>query len=572
MFTYYDAEVFKHDWLIVFISDDGNVTEIHNDRYALERTLSDIKYLVGFNNYSYDDKIIASILRGIDPYETSQKIINNKRFNLNLQNPITLDVMQELKGVSLKETQANLGQSIIETPVDFNLNRPLASQEVKKVFHYCKNDVLSTMKLFEEREDYFTVKFEIVKEFNLPISSIKKTRSQLASEVLKAKPGTDKDRLIISYDERIPMHELPVSVVDFYKNIQKDYQEGTDWETLEKEKLVYKLAGLKHTYGFGGLHAAKEKYQGEGLYMQIDLSNYYASLILNNGWLSKSDIFKQIYHTRDQLKLAKDKKERVYKDILTNVYGSMKNKYNDLYNPQTANHIVINGQLIMTHLICLLEHHCELIQTNTDGIIIKYEDGFEKNIVKILQLFEEVYDLSFDVDLITKIAQRDVNNYVIMYQDKTIKAKGRFANYNGGSFERNSLTVIDKALVDYYMHGIKINKTVIDLWKNKKYEFFQLVTKAGKYDGMVQEVFEDTLLEGSYRTEFIELQNVNRVFAAKGKYKGAIYKTKNGRETKYTKVPYTSDRCMVWNDDISTLDKRNLDLNWYIKQIEGWLF
>ena len=70
-------------------------------------------------------------------------------------------------------------------------------------------------------------------------------------------------------------------------------------------------------------------------------------------------------------------KESMYKIILNSSYGAMKSKWNKLYNPEMANNIVVNGQLIMTHLICLLDGHCELIQTNTDGIIIKYEKGFE---------------------------------------------------------------------------------------------------------------------------------------------------------------------------------------------------
>lgn len=572
MFTFYDCEIFKHDWLFVFISDDGEVIEIHNDRDALERHLSTLHYLVGYNNYAYDDKITASILKDIDPYETSQKIISGKKFNLRLQNPITLDVMQELKGVSLKEAQANLGQSIIETPIDFNLNRKLTKEEIEKVFFYCKNDVQVTKQLFEERESYFTTKFEMVKEFKLPVTSLKKTQATLAAEILKAVPGTEKNRLQINYDERLIQHELPQPIINFYQEIESEYKQGVDYTVLEKKKFTYNLAGLEHVYGFGGLHAAKEKYKGEGNYMQIDISSFYPSLIINNQFLKNMDEFKKIYHTKQQLKLSKDNKETVYKRILNSVYGAMKSRYNKLHFPQMANSIVVNGQLIMTHLICLLEAHCELIQTNTDGIIIKYKKGFEKNLMKLLELFEKHYDLSFDVDLITKIAQRDVNNYVIQYKDGSIKAVGRFGNYEGGSFERNSLTIIDKALVDYYINGIKPNQTVIHCWKYRKFEYFQLVSKAGKYDGMAQEKKEDTLFKGNYSTHFINLPKTNRIFATKNKYAGSVFKTRNGAEIKYTKVPYTSENCLVWNDELKKLDKRHLDLNWYIKEIEGWMF
>src|SRR5699024_7737186 len=109
---------------------------------------------------------------------------------LRLNKPLTLDVMQELRGISLKEAQANLGYDIFETPIDFNIERKLMKKEVKQVFRYCENDVLTTKKLFEKREDYFTSKFEVVQEFKLPVTSLKKTRANLASEVLKARKGT----------------------------------------------------------------------------------------------------------------------------------------------------------------------------------------------------------------------------------------------------------------------------------------------------------------------------------------------------------------------------------------------
>ena len=77
MFTFYDLEVFKHDWLGVF-ERDGDIIRIHNDRGALERLLSQTQILVGYNNYGYDDKVLASILRKLNPYDVSQKIISGK--------------------------------------------------------------------------------------------------------------------------------------------------------------------------------------------------------------------------------------------------------------------------------------------------------------------------------------------------------------------------------------------------------------------------------------------------------------------------------------------------------------
>lgn len=540
----------------------------YNDVDALSERLSSIQILVGYNNYTYDDIILAGLLKGMDVYQLSQQIISGKRPRLTIPY-LTLDVMQEAKlGLSLKEAQANLGLNIHETPIDFNIERPLTDKEIEQVFQYCENDVNSTELLFEKREVYFTSKFEIVQTFKLPVATVKKSKTGLSAAVLKAKKTVPpKDRLHISYDKRLKLNELPEAVMEFYKDIEKRYRAGEDHDQLEKESLEISIAGVKHSYGFGGIHGAVENFVHEGPMMQIDVSSYYATLALNNNFISRAaespELFKDIYHQRMQLKASKDPKEKTYKNVLTNTYGGMKYEYNPLFDPMHGNNIAINGQLILTHLIILLKSFAKLVQSNTDGIIIAYEEEQKQNIIELLQLFEKQYDLSFDVDLITKIAQRDVNNYCIKYENGKIKAKGRMANFNGGTWERNSLHIIDKALVDYYMYGIPVQTTIINCWKRNEMGWFQLVAKAGKFDGMTHEV------NGS----MLKLQKVNRIFATNKKELGGVYKTKvvDG-VLRYNKVQMTSENCLVWNDSLEKFDKRLLDLNYYIKLVQSNLF
>ena len=183
---FYDFEVFKNDWLVVF-KENNNFVVIVNDKTLLKNYIknNEKSILIGFNNYNYDDLILAGLLIDKDPYELSKKIIGGGRPRLKL-NLITLDVMQELPlGVGLKSSQANLGYSIVETPIDFNLDRKLTKLELEDVIKYCKNDVNSTIELFNLRSDYFTSKFEIVNEFGLDVENVKKTRAVLSSKVLK---------------------------------------------------------------------------------------------------------------------------------------------------------------------------------------------------------------------------------------------------------------------------------------------------------------------------------------------------------------------------------------------------
>lgn len=549
MFTFYKVLADPSGWQATFLKNN-EVTNIKNDKQLLKDYLSKVKFLVGYDNYNIDDRLLASLLNDVDPYDTLTKIKDGKRVGYRMHNPITIDLKQELWSIELDEIKLNLGLS-----ADY--------------------DDLQTMQtIFKEREDYLTSKFEVVKEFKLRPDSVKKTRVNLAADVLKSVKTTDKNRLNIIYDKRLSKFELPKPLLDFYADIQNRFNNGVAYEELEKEQFTFKVAGLDHVYGFGGLHGAKEDYVGSGHYMQIDVKSYYPTLILNNNFLNERslDIYKKIYNTRLKLQKQKNSKQEAYKLITNIVYGGLKSKWSNLYNPQMSNSIVVNGQLILTHLVLLLNNFCELIQSNTDGIIIKYEPVMRESIVKIIKLFEERYNLQFDIDYITKIAQKDVNNYVIKYKDGTIHGIGRFANFKSGNYTRNSYAIIDKALVKYYMDDVIINKTIMDEYKKGNLQAFQYVVKSGKFDGMAHEQLDNTLFKKYKQSRFKPINNVNRVFATRNKNLGSIYRVRESAETQYIKVPYTSEHCLAWNESLDKLNRRLLDLNWYIKETERWLF
>ncbi len=571
MFKVYDFEVFPNDWMCVILNLANNrIIRIHNDKERLQSALSSKDILVGFNNYHYDDIILWAILTDQDPYEISQQIIGGsfkRKVNCGF---LTLDVKQELinKSLSLKEVMANLGMNIIETPVDFN-QEELTSEEVQTILDYCENDVKATGEAFQKREDYFASKFEIIESFKLHPSDVKKTRANLASTVLKAFKMKDhkRDRLKLSYDKRLKIDELPKLVVDFYNNIHMSYLEGGAVTDLEKRQFEYKIAGLTHTYGFGGLHAAKENYLGEGYFLHIDAKSYFPTLKINNGFISRAakmpERYEKIYQDRLSYQAAGESKEEIYKILLNAAVGACKSEFNALFDPQQFNNIVVNGQLILTHLIVLLEPFIELIQSNTDGLIVKYEDkSFRPFIDEIIERFSKHYEIHFKVNEINKIAQRDANNYCVRYSDGEIVAKGIMKNFEGGTWERNSLSIIDTALVNYYMHDIPIQKTVINMFK-KDLSAFQLVAKQGKFEGMTCEAFEDG------KMQMIELQKVNRIFATTDPKRGGVYKV---RDEKYQKVSNSPEQAIVWNGPLDQFEKRKIDLNWYVKMIQKQLF
>ena len=273
MTVFYDFEVFKKDWLVVFISENNEEIVVWNDPAVLKKALEGFDCLVGFNNYFYDDIILSGIMSGYNNYEV-WKLSNAIVSGGNVPNELkvmakklpTLDTKQELDPrLSLKVIEANLGMNIVETPVNFDIDRPLEDSEVDTVIEYCRHDVETTKKVFMLRKDYFESKFDICSEFKLDKLDVKKTRANLASKVLKCSKDRlpagvleNKDRLNITIVDELRTENIPNQILNFYKNIRQRFEDGENFEILEKEKLVYSLCGVEHTFGFGGLHSAKK--------------------------------------------------------------------------------------------------------------------------------------------------------------------------------------------------------------------------------------------------------------------------------------------------------------------------
>ena len=126
---FYDFEVFKYDWLTVYI--DPIKEEKHviiNDPEKLKALYeaNNTAIWVGFNNKHYDQYIFKGILLGLNPKEINDYIIVlgnegwqfSKAFN---QIPmINYDVMPN-PPIGLKTLEAFLGSNIKETEVPFDL-------------------------------------------------------------------------------------------------------------------------------------------------------------------------------------------------------------------------------------------------------------------------------------------------------------------------------------------------------------------------------------------------------------------------------------------------------------------
>ena len=563
-FIVYDFEVFAYNWLVVF-KELGKEHKIFVDdwegvkKYFSENTNS---VFVGYNNRHYDDYILKGILSDLNPKAINDWIIVDeksgyqfpgiKRIALN-----SLDLMIDnvgAVGISLKEIESNLGMSIEESDIPFDIDRPLTKEEIEKTIKYCKHDVDATEKLMGVRSDYIKSKLLLLNIFKLPLYTIGLSNAQLTAEIMS--PRVKKYNDGNTYDRPSNVQVKDQEILDFFKS------------PLDKTKsLIKMICGVEHKIAFGGLHGATEKAHYKGNIFNFDVASYYPSLILVYNFLCRGcgglEKYRYIYTQRLEWKKAKDSRANAFKLVLNTLFGAMGYKFNKLFDEKQVNQICITGQLFLIDLLEKLKPYITLIQSNTDGIMFQTEHIEECR--EIIKEWETRTGMTMEEDSIAEVFQKDVNNYFIVNNDGTIKSKGAYVknftvgkDKNGnlvekyGNYVSNSMTIVDEAVVKYLAYKIPVEDTINSCNDAIRY---QITTKKGPtYIRVEHEV------DGKY----VITNNVNRVFATSDARYGKLFKIKqNGRKDTIGGLP---EHCLVYNKNVTTFDISQLDKGWYIEE------
>lgn len=563
---FYDFEVFEYDWLVVLLdSKTKSEKVIVNDKEGLEKFYQENKFdiWVGFNNKNYDQHILKGILCGFNPKKISDYIItdhNNGWGYSNLMNKIytiQYDVMNSLnKG--LKTYEGFQGKNIKESDVAFNIPRKLTQDEIKETIIYCRSDVINTYELFIKTIKDFKAHINLVKMAGGNLKYLSKTKTQLSSIILQAKQTIRDDEFDVFVPNNLEIKRYK-KIVDWYKSDDsKRYYNRVKKKNggykNEENRLEICVAGVDHIFGWGGLHGARKKYHSKGYFILMDVSSLYPSLMIKYNLLSRScsrngvKKYEEIYHKRLELKsLGKKEEQAPLKLVLNSTYGAAKDKFNALLDPRNANLVCLFGQLFLLDLIEHLENDSKIIQSNTDGILIKVNPKDFEKIDNIAYDWEKRTGLSLTFDQYKEVFQKDVNNYLLVDLDNEVKAKGAYVK------ELNSLDydlpIINKALRNYMIEKTPVEETILAC--NELYEF-QMVTKiSSKYDYAVW---------GSKKLK----ERVIRSFASTNKNHGDLRK-KHSETGSYEKLSLTSEHNFIDNGDIRNIKVPEfLDKNYYI--------
>ena len=143
-----DFEVFRFDTLLgVIIIDKDSETMFQT--WSLQQIkkfyLDNVKNVwIGHNNFGYDNLILEAIVNNKSQeqiFKLSKILIGEHKLKCKLP-LITHDTMKGF--YSLKTTECVVGKNISETPVDFELDRPLTEDEKLLIESYNRDDINQT--------------------------------------------------------------------------------------------------------------------------------------------------------------------------------------------------------------------------------------------------------------------------------------------------------------------------------------------------------------------------------------------------------------------------------------------
>ena len=612
---FYDFEVFKYDWLGIFIDlETEKEYAIVNDLPLLESLYNEHEsdIWVGFNNKHYDQYIFKSICLGIDPKAVNDFIIVDgcegwqfsKAFNMIPM--INYDVMPDQQN-GLKTLEGFMGSDIRETTVPFNVDRKLTEDEIRQTLFYCRHDVMQTISIFDECADEFDAKLQTVSLFphQLTLADIGETFARLTAKVLGCRRT--------SFDDEFDFYFLPCLrlkkykfVMDWFSEQQRDIKrllEALPKNSQARSKIVkdfydrsmsVDVAGVPHRFGFGGIHGAPDKpLHAKGALYHVDVRNYYPSLVIAWNLVTRAatnDNYQGLYATRQQLKMKQEsaatkeeakkwkKAQTPYKKMLNSLSGAMKDRTSPAYDPRNNNCMCINGQLMLLDLIEHLEaiDGFALIQSNTDGLIVQIPDTDEafNQMDDICWEWEQrcstdLCEIRLTLDCISEIYQKDVNNYLWITADNGVERIGAYLKEL--SPIDNDLPILNKALVDFMTKKVPIEETINSC--DDLIMFQKIVKLSDKYRFVEHEHCEPTVTKVGKRvikTKFdypkrIRYDNKSyRVFASRDRKDGRLLKC-GGASGKPEKFGNTPDHCFIWNEAVKDVKiPPNLDKQWYI--------
>jgi len=492
------------EWFDIWRHEQDAVEKL---RYFIAK---DNKTFLGFNSIYFDDVIVSAFCAGRSELEIKRiaddLIVNRtpyweayKKFHLRKHLKDHIDLIEVAPSfVGLKAYGSRMHMPTLQ-------DMPLAHStmvkphEEQQILDYCHNDVDTTERLLNMLESEIMLRVEMSRRYGVDLRS--KSDSQMAEQAYIKSMGLKKR------ENTVPktIKYMPPAFLSFESDALKELLEKITShvffmnqktghvilpEFLGKEIVSHGVG--RYQLGVGGIHSVHDKkvcYIADGKIMgEIDAASFYPSIIIKCGFTPQSlgaDFtaeYQKIYTERLAAKASGDKTtSETLKISLNGTFGKLASRYSVLYSPDLMLAVTLTGQLTLLMLIERLEKlGVETLSANTDGIAVRYDQHRAVEVDQVIAEFSELSKFEFEFTPYRALAMKDVNNYIAVKPDRSLKVKGIYAPL---SLRKNpTAQVCSDAVGAWLAHGVPLGETIYAA-PFKDFISARNVTGGGKQEG-----------------------------------------------------------------------------------------
>lgn len=524
---------------------------------------------IGFNNKSFDNVIVSAFCKGrteIEIKRISDDIITNRLASWNAMRkyglthiiPDDVDLIEVAPSfVGLKAYGARMHMPSLQD-IPLAHDKPISEDQEPLLLEYCHNDVDTTEELLNRLEKELLLRIEMSSRYNVDMRS--KSDSQMAEQAYITTMG------LVRKNNLVPdtIRYTPPAFIKFFDSHLQELLNRVSEHTFDMNKNTghvilpdflgkdtIKFGTGEYQLGVGGIHSVHDKQvchiAGNDILCDIDAASFYPSIILECGFIPAGlgaefvTEYRKIYERRLEAKRSGDKTtDSTLKISLNGTFGKLASRYSVLYSPDLMLAVTLTGQFTLLMLIEWLEHAgVTTLSANTDGIAIRYSKDKEDLVKTVVEKFSKVSRFTFEFTPYRALAMKDVNNYIAVKPDRSLKIKGIYAPL---SLSKNpTAQVCSDAVGQWLAWGVPF----VDTIRNSPFCNFisaRNVTGGGEQQG-------------------VYLGKVVRWYQSNDTTLEPLRYVKNGN-----KVPKTDGAraCMAMADKIT--HPEDLDLEWYRKE------
>jgi hypothetical protein len=646
----YDIETLKRCFTYTALDvANGEIYQyvLHQDRFELDELMQHLKKCrggIGFNNKGFDYPVLHHMIEAWNAgawnaltreqiitiiYTKAQEVIRSTndsagRFGVVIprfqEHIVQCDLFRmwhytnKAKSTSLKGLEISMNfPNVMDMPIKHDVDE-IGADQIDDILKYNLNDVLATNEFYKKSREKIDLRKAIDSRYQLGCLNYNngKIGEELILKLYCERTGKDPrvvrqlrtHRDSINLAECIP-HNVSFTTPQF--NSILDYFRGKVITTTKgaiEKSIIYK--GIRYDYGTGGIHACISSgvYMSDDYYIikTCDVASLYPNLAIVYGLFIEHLGVESLY-VYDQdivaLRMAEKKKPKAeqdkaivdgFKEAANIFYGKSNDVNSFLYDPLYSMKTTIAGQLVLSMLCERLSEipDSQILMVNTDGLEIRIPRKHEELYDKICKDWETLTKLTLEFDTYSKMAIRDVNNYLAETTSGKVKTKGAFevdkvVGSEPAYHKDNSFRVVPLAVQEYFTEGIPIADTIKNHYKNGDYKTSSGVLKNhGIYDfcgrqkfghdstGEIHVVEQDK--NGNFNKITIPQQKNTRYYISS---KGALFTKRYSKGTieainkGYVVTIFNEFRELPWNEYDINYDFYISEAEKIIREVEG---